>query len=110
MRLLSADTDHSFWIPELGGKTDLIPNRVNQMWLDPHRPGVFLGPCAQYCGTQHGKMLLRVVVDSDEDFETWVRAQQQPAARNEDVAAGRRVFGAAVGMQWHARGGTVAHA
>src|SRR5262247_1758855 len=92
MKLLSADTDHSFWIPELGGKTDLIPNRENQMWLDPERTGLFLGQCTQYCGTQHGKMLLRTVVDSPEDFDRWVRAQQQPAARDERVAAGRRVF------------------
>src|SRR5262245_18199946 len=63
LKLLSADTDHSFWIPELGGKTDLIPNRVNSTWIDPHRTGLFLGQCAQYCGTQHGKMLLRVIVD-----------------------------------------------
>ncbi len=51
LKLLSADTDHSFWVPELGGKTDLIPNRVNQMWMDPPRPGIYLGQCAQYCGT-----------------------------------------------------------
>src|SRR5258707_9270140 len=60
MKLMSADTDHSFWVPELGGKTDLIPNRGNEMWMDPPRPGIYLGQCAQYCGTQHAKMLLRV--------------------------------------------------
>jgi NADH dehydrogenase len=109
LKLLSADTDHSFWIPELGGKTDLIPNRVNQMWFDPHRTGVFLGQCAQYCGTQHGKMLLRVVVDSDQDFETWVRAQKQPAARDEQVAAGRRVFETTACLNCHAVAGTPAN-
>src|SRR5262245_3702680 len=106
--LLSADTDHSFWIPQLGGKTDLIPNRENQMWLDPQRTGLFLGQCAQYCGTQHGKMLLRVVVDSDADFETWVRAQQQPAVRDEQVAAGRLVFETTAWPHCHAVAGTVA--
>ena len=109
LRLLSADTDHSFWIPELGGKTDLVPNRVNQMWMDPHRTGLFLGQCAQYCGTQHGKMLLRVVVDSAADFETWARAQQQPAARDEQVAAGRRVFETTACLNCHAVSGTVAN-
>src|SRR5262245_61131702 len=64
LTLLSADTNHSFWIPQLAGKTDLIPNRINEMWMDPYRAGVFLGQCAQYCGTQHAKMLLRVSVDS----------------------------------------------
>jgi len=109
LKLLSADTDHSFWIPELGGKTDLIPNRVNQMWMDPQRTGLFLGQCAQYCGTQHGKMLLRVVVDSDVDFETWVRAQQQPAAGDERVTAGRRVFETTACLNCHTVAGTVAN-
>jgi cytochrome c oxidase subunit 2 len=109
LKLVSADTDHSFWIPELGGKTDLIPNRVNEMWLDPQRTGLFLGQCAQYCGTQHGKMLLRVVVDSPEDFEAWVRAQQQPAARDEQVATGRRVFETTACLNCHAVAGTAAN-
>src|SRR5215469_8130912 len=81
MKLMSADTDHSFWVPELGGKTDLIPNRVNEMWMDPSRPGIYLGQCAQYCGVQHAKMLLRVSVDRPADFDLWVRAQQQTAVR-----------------------------
>src|SRR4029450_9594299 len=68
LELLSADTDHSFWVPELGGKTDFIPNRVNHMWMDPSRVGVYLGQCAQYCGAQHAKMLLRVSVDAPADF------------------------------------------
>src|SRR5712671_2752516 len=64
LKLLSADTDHSFWVPQLAGKTDLIPNRVNDTWIEPRQTGVYLGQCAQYCGTQHAKMLLRVSVDS----------------------------------------------
>src|SRR5712692_9566357 len=76
LRLLSADTDHSFWIPQLAGKTDLIPNRVNEMWMAPQQTGIFLGQCAQYCGTQHAKMLLLVSVDSTEDFDAWARAQK----------------------------------
>ena len=107
--LLSADTDHSFWIPQLGGKTDLIPNRINRMWIDPQRPGLFLGQCAQYCGTQHGKMLQRVWVDSAEDFDAWVRAQEQPAVRDETVAAGRRVFETTACINCHSVGGTIAN-
>ena len=72
MTLLSADTDHSFWVPRLAGKTDLIPNRVNHMWIDPHESGLYLGECAQYCGTQHAKMLLRVYVEPREQFDAWV--------------------------------------
>ncbi len=79
LTLLSADTDHSFWVPRLAGKTDLIPNHPNSMWMDPHETGLYLGQCAQYCGTQHAKMLLRVYVDSREDFDRWIQEQGQPA-------------------------------
>jgi len=92
LRLLSADTDHSFWIPELAGKTDLVPNHPNRMWIDPHRTGIFLGQCAQYCGTQHAKMLLRVSVDSPQDFAAWVRGQQQAAVQDSSAMAGRQIF------------------
>jgi len=106
LKLLSADTDHSFWIPQLAGKTDLIPNRVNETWLDPHETGLFLGQCAQYCGTQHAKMLLRVYVDSPEDFKVWARGQQQPASEDEKEAAGRRVFERTACLNCHAINGT----
>jgi len=109
LTLLSADTDHSFWIPQLGGKTDLIPNHPNEMWMDPRRTGVFLGQCAQYCGTQHGKMLLSVSVDSAEDFDAWVRAQQQHAMQDESVVAGKRIFETTACINCHAIGGTVAN-
>ncbi len=108
LTLLSADTDHSFWIPQLAGKTDLIPNRVNHMWMDPSQTGIFLGQCAQYCGTQHAKMLLRVYVDSSEDFAIWVRGQQQPAALDASVTAGKRVFETTACINCHAIRGTVA--
>jgi len=108
LKLLSADTDHSFWIPQLAGKTDLIPNRVNEMWMDPHRTGVFLGQCAQYCGTQHAKMLLSVSVDSPEDFAAWVQAQQQPATQDEKVSPGRLVFETTACINCHAISGTAA--
>jgi cytochrome c oxidase subunit II len=108
LKLMSADTDHSFWVPELGGKTDLIPNRVNQMWMDPPKPGIYLGQCAQYCGVQHAKMLLRVWVDRPEDFAAWVRAQQQTAVQDEKVLAGRRVFETTSCINCHAVRGTPA--
>jgi len=109
LKLLSADTDHSFWVPELGGKTDLIPNRVNEMWMDPPRPGIYLGQCAQYCGTQHAKMLLRVSVDVPADFDDWVRAQKQAAVQDEQVTAGRRVFETTSCINCHAVSGTPAN-
>jgi cytochrome c oxidase subunit 2 len=108
LTLLSSDTDHSFWVPQLAGKTDLIPNRVNHMWMDPYQTGIFLGQCAQYCGTQHAKMLLRVYVDSSEDFAAWIRSQKQPAVLDADVTAGRRVFETTACINCHTVGGTVA--
>jgi cytochrome c oxidase subunit II len=106
LKLLSADTDHSFWVPQLAGKTDLIPNRVNQTWLEPHETGLFLGQCAQYCGTQHAKMLLRVYVESPEDFNAWLREQQEPANPDEKEADGRRVFERTACVNCHAIAGT----
>jgi len=108
LQLLSADTDHSFWVPQLAGKTDLIPNHPNRMWMDPQRTGVFVGQCAQYCGTQHAKMLLRVSVDRADDFGAWVRGQQKPAVENAGAIAGRRVFERNACMNCHAVGGTSA--
>jgi cytochrome c oxidase subunit II len=109
LTLLSADTDHSFWVPQLAGKTDLIPNRVNHMWMDPYQTGIFLGQCAQYCGTQHAKMLLRVYVDTSEEFAAWVHGQQQPAVLDVNTTTGRRVFETTACINCHAVGGTVAN-
>jgi cytochrome c oxidase subunit II len=107
--LLSADTDHSFWVPILAGKTDLIPNRTNNMWIDPHETGVYVGQCAQYCGTQHAKMLLRVIVQSHEDFDRWVAEQQRPAQNTDNVTKGRQVFEATACVNCHTISGTNAH-
>jgi len=109
LKLLSADTDHSFWVPELGGKTDLIPNHPNEMWMDPSRPGLYLGQCAQYCGTQHAKMLLRVSVDTPAEFDAWVRAQQRDAIQDEKARAGKRIFETTSCINCHAVSGTAAN-
>ena len=108
LTLLSADTDHSFWVPQLAGKTDLIPNRVNHMWMDPYQTGTFLGQCAQYCGTQHAKMLLTVYVDTLDEFDAWVRAQTQPAVQDAGVSSGRHIFESTACINCHAISGTVA--
>jgi cytochrome c oxidase subunit 2 len=107
--LLSADTDHSFWIPRLAGKTDLIPNRINNTWIEPTETGLFLGQCAQYCGTQHAKMLLRVYVDSRAAFDQWVAGQSRPAAVSDAVSDGRRIFEATSCINCHTIAGTNAN-
>jgi cytochrome c oxidase subunit 2 len=107
--LLSADTDHSFWVPQLAGKTDLIPNHKNEMWVDPHEVGTYVGQCAQYCGTQHAKMLLSVMVQTPEEFQQWVQQQKGPAVVSADVAAGRKVFENNACMNCHTIAGTDAN-
>jgi cytochrome c oxidase subunit II len=92
LALLSADTEHSFWVPRLAGKTDLIPNHPNSMWVDPHETGVYLGQCAQYCGVHHAKMLLRVYVQTRADFDRWIEQQRQSAVASDAVSQGRIVF------------------
>src|SRR5215472_16554282 len=94
LKLTSADVMHSFWVPRLAGKTDLLPNRVNEMWFDPHIAGVYLGQCAQFCRAEHAKMLLRVYVDPPEKFAAWVKAQQEMQSEiPEPEASAARVEG-----------------
>src|SRR5260370_35781742 len=108
LKLYSADTDHSLWVPRLAGKTDLSPNPPHLMWIDPEQPGVYLGQCAQYCGTQHAKMLLRVYVQSRAEFGRWIQLQSQPAQSNDAASEGRRVFEATACVNCHAVAGTPA--
>ncbi|MFN8641251.1 MAG: cytochrome c oxidase subunit II [Candidatus Binatia bacterium] len=108
LTLESADVVHSFWVPQLNGKTDVIPNRVNRMWFQPSQPGVYLGQCAEYCGTQHARMMLRVVADAPADFDAWVAAQRQPAAVVAAAAPGRDRFLSVACVNCHRVGGTAA--
>jgi cytochrome c oxidase subunit II len=109
LTLLSADTDHSFWIPRLAGKTDLIPNHPNHTWVDPHETGLYLGQCAQYCGTQHAKMLLRVYVQTRDAFDRWIQQQSQPAQVSGAVSKGQQIFEGTACINCHAVAGTVAN-
>jgi cytochrome c oxidase subunit 2 len=108
LTLLSADTDHSFWVPRLGGKTDLIPNPPNSMWMDPRETGLYLGQCAQYCGTQHAKMLLRVYVQTREEFDRWIQEQSRPAQVSASVSEGQRIFEGLACINCHTVAGTAA--
>ncbi|MEI8294689.1 MAG: cytochrome c oxidase subunit II [bacterium] len=85
--LESADVIHSFWVPQLAGKTDLIPNRINNTWIEPFKTGVYLGNCAEYCGTQHANMLLRVIVQTPEAFQKWAENQKQLPAEPQEALA-----------------------
>ncbi len=94
LTLKSADVCHSFWVPRLAGKMDLIPGRVNHLWFQTDRPALYLGQCAEYCGAQHANMLLRVIAEPPDDFQRWLANQQKEAvqAPGKDVAEGRELF------------------
>ena len=79
VRLSTADVIHSFWVPELAGKTDLVPGQRNEMWLQADRPGRYRGQCAEFCGMEHAKMALYVVADAPADYERWAAGQRQSA-------------------------------
>lgn len=79
LKLKSADVIHSFWVPQLAGKVDMIPGQVNVLRLRADRPGIYRGQCAEYCGAQHALMAFYVVAHMPAEFETWFTAQQQPS-------------------------------
>lgn len=112
LRLTSADVVHSFWIPALAGKLDLLPERVNTLIVEASETGVFRGVCAEFCGLQHAKMNLLAVVDSAEDHERWVERQLSPAAAPDDETAqrGLDIFLDAGCVDCHAIAGTEAAA
>jgi cytochrome c oxidase subunit 2 len=79
LEVASADVLHSFWVPNLAGKLDLVPGRVNRMRLSADRAGTFRGQCAEYCGGPHAQMALYVIAEADERFEQWRARQREPA-------------------------------
>jgi cytochrome c oxidase subunit 2 len=110
LRLTSTDVIHSFWVPELHGKTDLIPGRENVTWVQASRPGVFGGQCAEYCGLQHAHMGLLVIAQPEEEFEQWAARQRESAAAPGDSVTGlaRRTFLGSACALCHAVRGTPA--
>src|SRR5262250_3756627 len=105
----SVDVAHSFWVPQLAGKMDAIPNKINRVWIEPQRVGTYVGQCAEYCGLQHALMLLAVVVHPREEFDRWAAAQQLPA--RDEVAAhpGRELFASLACINCHTIRGTPAN-
>lgn len=93
LRLQSADVVHSFWVPELAGKLDLLPERVNEMMIDADAPGTYLGRCAEFCGLQHANMSIVVIAHDAAGHREWLAAQAEPAPQPDGVAAdGLRTF------------------
>jgi cytochrome c oxidase subunit II len=94
IELVSADVIHSFWVPRLHGKVDLIPGLVNHIELRAPRPGTYDGSCAEFCGLQHARMRLQVVAETPQEFADWIARQRQPAAppATAQAARGQTVF------------------
>jgi len=89
----SKDVIHSFWVPRLAGKIDAIPGKENLVWFTPEVAGTFYGQCAEFCGTSHANMRMRVVVESEADFDAWVARMKQPQlASTPEAKEGEALF------------------
>jgi cytochrome c oxidase subunit 2 len=109
--LHSRDIIHSFWVPNLAGKTDVIPSNnpaqpLNTMWLNAREPGRFSGQCAEFCGESHAKMKFTVVAVPEAEFNTWIQQQQQPATPPTGIALqGQQTFNGLPCIACHAING-----
>lgn len=94
LRLRAGDVIHSFWVPNLHGKTDLVPGRINTSWFEASETGTFRGQCAEFCGAQHALMAFLVVVQSEQEFQDWLANQKRPAPEPETEVArqGKEIF------------------
>jgi cytochrome c oxidase subunit 2 len=107
MTFRSGDVIHDWWVPELGRKVDIFPNRKTHLWTKIEKPGTYLGMCDEFCGTEHAWMRIRVVAQSEEDFESWGNANLAPAStpRNPRSVEGRNLFTSHTCMNCHTIGG-----
>jgi cytochrome c oxidase subunit 2 len=90
----SADIIHSFWVPTLGGKRDVVPGQINSITYTPDQLGMFYGQCVEFCGDSHANMRLRAFVQTKDDFDKWVKQQQSPPVTpaGGSAAAGAQIF------------------
>lgn len=107
-KLRAADVIHSFWVPNLGGKRDMIPGYTSSIYFQADTPGVYRGQCAEFCGLQHAKMALYIVADSASAYKAWMALLSAPQSPPTDSAAayGQRVFMSAGCPVCHTIGGT----
>lgn len=92
-RLEGPDVIHSFFVPQLAAKRDVVPGRVNFITFTADQAGEYWGQCAEFCGLSHANMALRIIVDTPEDFERWVAAQRAPAVEPAgDAARGKQIY------------------
>jgi cytochrome c oxidase subunit II len=97
LHLLSDDVIHSFWVPQLGGKRDVVPGQMNELTLEAFVPGTYLGQCAEFCGLSHANMRFRVMVETPDQFASWEKSElAAPAAAKQNASpaatAGAKIF------------------
>lgn len=105
--LETGDVIHSFWVPKLAGKQDMVPTHSNALWLRADSPGMYYGQCAELCGIQHAQMRFRVIAQPRSEFEAWAKAQRTPpAVASGEAARGAQVFATTACIACHAIEGT----
>jgi cytochrome c oxidase subunit 2 len=94
VKMTSVDVIHSFWVPNLAGKQDLVPNHTTQLWFDAKEPGVYQGQCAEFCGESHALMRFLVIADTEADFDEWLanQARAAPTFVSGSAARGQQIF------------------
>jgi cytochrome c oxidase subunit II len=111
LHLSTGDVIHSFWVPQLSEKTDMIPGKTNRMLLEADRPGIYRGQCAEFCGLEHARMSFLVIAEPPSKFQTWLAAESQPIGAVAGAAAeGEKVFLTSTCVGCHAIRGTNADA
>jgi len=110
IKAISRDVVHSFWVPNLHGKRDLIPGQVTNFWIQADKPGVYRGQCAEFCGHQHANMAFNVVAEPMDKFQQWIQNQRQPAPEpaTPEQTRGQQVFLGATCVMCHTVRGTTA--
>ena len=89
VRVHTADAIHSFWVPQVTGKTDVIPGQTNTVWMQTDNPGRYLGRCSEFCSNQRGRMQLEVVAQAPDEFKAWANAQREEAVMPSSAVAAR---------------------
>jgi cytochrome c oxidase subunit II len=110
LRMTAVDVIHSFWIPQMGGKRDVTPNRITELVFTPNEAGVYLGQCAEFCGESHALMKMRLIAHEPGDFDRWLANEARPAVEPVDsaVVAGMQLVAGGICAGCHVIRGTTA--
>ena len=95
VKITSQDVLHSFWIPKIAGKLDMVPNHENQLYIKADDPGLYYGQCAEFCGISHAMMRFRVIVHTEDDYQNWLNEMRTPPKKlvsGSDEDEGRKLF------------------